>query len=92
MCRPLNNRFNETHPEFSPDGRSLAYLSDESGRRAVYVQPYPGPGRRVPISTAADFAGEPAWSRDGKELFYRAILNSQPKMMSVQNLRQRICS
>jgi Tol biopolymer transport system component len=43
--RPLiHTADNEMTPEFSPDGRWLAYVSNESGRHEVYVQPYPGPG------------------------------------------------
>ncbi len=38
-------------PRLSPDGRWVAYVSSESGRMEVYVQPFPGPGGRVPIST-----------------------------------------
>jgi len=53
----------------SPDGKWLAYGSDESGRDQLYVQPYPGPGSRVQIST--DGGSKPRWSRDGRELFYR---------------------
>ena len=68
--RPLlNTKFSETYPTLSPDGHWLAYCSDESGRSQVYVQPYPGLDKRVAIST--DGGAEPAWSRDGKELFYR---------------------
>jgi hypothetical protein len=59
----------ELAPRFSPDGRWLAYTSDESGRQEVYVQPFPGPGRRVQIST--DGGEQPVWSSDGR-LFYRA--------------------
>ncbi|MCZ6569306.1 MAG: hypothetical protein O7B23_03995 [Deltaproteobacteria bacterium] len=44
--------------------------SDESGRYEVYVQPYPGPGRRWPISTNG--GREPVWSPTGNELYYRA--------------------
>jgi len=59
---------NETSPEFSPDGRWLAYVSNQSGRLEVYVQPYPGPGERHLISTNG--GQQPAWSGNGRELFY----------------------
>jgi Tol biopolymer transport system component len=55
---------------FSPDGRWLAYSSDESGQDEVYVRPFPGPGGRVQIS--ADGGTEPVWSPDGKKVFYRS--------------------
>ena len=52
-----------------PDGRWLAYASNESGRFEAYVRPFPGPGGKWQISTAG---GEyPTWSRNGKELFFR---------------------
>jgi Tol biopolymer transport system component len=57
---------NEVTPEFSPDGRWLAYASNESGRHEVYVQPCPGPGERHLISTNG--GEQPAWGRN--ELFY----------------------
>jgi Tol biopolymer transport system component len=61
----------ESFPEFSPDGKWIAYCSDESGKNALYVQPYPGPGPRVTI-TGEGTPTEPAWSRSSKdELFYR---------------------
>ncbi len=44
----LNSRFNEMAPEFSPDGRWIAYASDESKRIEVYVRPFPGPGMQTP--------------------------------------------
>jgi serine/threonine protein kinase len=47
----LQSRFSLTHPDISPDGRWIAYASNESGAREVYVQPYPGPGERIRIST-----------------------------------------
>jgi Tol biopolymer transport system component len=54
---------------FSPDGRWIAYSSDDSGRNEIYVRPYPGPGGKIKISNEG--GAEPAWSRDGRELFYR---------------------
>ena len=54
--------------QFSPNGRWIAYSSDESGRSEVYVVPFPGPGDKVRISS--DGGQEPQWRRDGKELFY----------------------
>ena len=73
----LQTRFNETAPRFSPDGRWLAYISDESGRFEIYVQPYPGPGGKWQISTEG--GTEPMWNPNGRELFYR----SGDKMMAV---------
>lgn len=61
--------FNETACRFSPNGRFLAYSSDESGRREIYVQPFPGPGEKSVVSTNG--GNFPAWSRNGRELFYR---------------------
>jgi serine/threonine-protein kinase len=58
----------EIAPRFAPDGRWLAYSSDESGRQEVYVQPFPGPGRRVQVSAGG--GEQPVWSADGR-LFYR---------------------
>jgi Tol biopolymer transport system component len=54
---------------FSPDGRSVAYVSNETGRNEVYVQPYPGPGPKIKVST--DGGMEPAWAPGGREIFYR---------------------
>jgi len=73
----LRTPFNEGSARFSPDGRWLAYLSNESGRYEVYVQPYPGPGGKWQISTEG--GTEPVWNPNGRELFYR----SGDKMMAV---------
>jgi serine/threonine-protein kinase len=73
----LRTTFNESVPWFSPDGRWLAYVSDESGRYEVYVQPYPGPGAKSQVSTEG--GTEPAWNPNGRELFYR----TGSKMMAV---------
>ena len=52
----------------------MAYVSNESGGREVYVQPYPGPGEKVRISTGATDGGtEPVWAPNGKELLYRGF-------------------
>ena len=59
-----------THPEFSPDGHWMAYVSNESGAAEVYVQAYPGPGEKIRISTAGGI--EPIWTANGRELLYRA--------------------
>jgi Tol biopolymer transport system component len=68
--RPFIQRnHNQRHGVWSPDGRWVAYASDESGRWEVYVEPYPGPGPKTMISTEGGY--QPVWSRDGKELFYR---------------------
>ncbi len=53
---------------FSPDGRWLAYWSNESGRDEVYVQAYPGPGGKWQVSTEG--GSRPVWSKNGRELFY----------------------
>ncbi len=65
----LNSQFAEIFPEISPDGRWLAYASNESGRREVWVRPFPGPGSRWQISTQG--GDEPIWGKDGTQLFYR---------------------
>ena len=60
----------EMNPALSPDGRWLAYVSNESGSDQVYVGAFPGPGARTQVS---DAGGEgPLWSHDGRKLFYRA--------------------
>ena len=55
--------------QWSPDGRWIAFVSDESGRSEVYVVPFPVTGQRWQISTEG--GDEPVWSHDGRELFYR---------------------
>ena len=71
----------EIHPEFSPDGKWVAYVSDESGRYDVYVQPFPASGDKWPISTAGGV--HPRWRGDGKELFFLALDRT---LMSVEVL------
>jgi serine/threonine-protein kinase len=59
----------EGSPKFSPDGRWLAYCSNESGKQQVYVQAFPGPGAKIQISN--DGGTDPVWKRNGGELYYR---------------------
>ena len=66
----LKNSFS---PAFSPDGRWLAYSSEESGSLELYVQPFPGPGGKWQVSTGGGLHAR--WSRDGKELLYRTYEN-----------------
>jgi Tol biopolymer transport system component len=64
----LETPFMEFLPMISPDGRYLAYVSYESGRSEVYVQPFPQGGRKVTVSSNG--GDSVRWRRDGKELFY----------------------
>ncbi len=66
----LNSAFIEAEAAFSPDGRWLAYVSNESGRPEVYVRPFPGAGSTVLVSTGG--GRNPRWSRNLRELFYQA--------------------
>ena len=65
----LHSQFNEKFPDFSPDGRWLAYTSDESKRDEIYIRAFPGPGVKQQVSSEG--GEEPLWSRNGKQLFYR---------------------
>jgi dipeptidyl aminopeptidase/acylaminoacyl peptidase len=60
--------YNEHSATFSPNGRFIAFASDESGQLEIYVQPTAGPGERVRVSIAGGVG--PRWRRDGRELFY----------------------
>jgi serine/threonine protein kinase len=64
----IQTPFTESHGQISPDGKWLAYYSNETGRSEVYVQPFPGGAGKWQISTSG---GQfPRWRRDGRELFY----------------------
>ncbi|OGD38881.1 MAG: hypothetical protein A2V45_10805 [Candidatus Aminicenantes bacterium RBG_19FT_COMBO_58_17] len=65
----LNSKYGERYPELSPDGRWIAYSSNESKRDEVYVRPFPGPGGKWQVSN--DGGIQPLWSKDGRQLFYR---------------------
>jgi eukaryotic-like serine/threonine-protein kinase len=67
------------HANFSPDGRSIAYTSNESGRYDVYVETLPLSDRKWPISTNGGY--EPRWRADGQEIYY---LTEDRRLMAVQ--------
>jgi serine/threonine-protein kinase len=64
-------------PQLSPDGRWIAYVSGDSGNLQVYLQPFPGPGGKLQVST--DGGTSPRWARSARELFYR----NGDKMMAI---------
>ena len=66
----LQTDFAESRAMFSPDGRWIAYQSNESGKEEVYVRPFPGPGGKWQVSTNGGI--RPRWRRDGKEIFFLA--------------------
>ena len=75
----LQSEFEEAIPSFSPDGRFMAYVSNESGRNEVYLTPFPGADGKWQVSTAGGTG--PVWRSDGRELFYLAPDN---KLMSAE--------
>ena len=68
----------EMQGNFSPDGRFVAYSSNESGRFEVYVQTFPRSDRKWPVSTNGGY--EPRWRGDGREIYY---LSDDRKLMAV---------
>jgi len=76
----LKSEFTESQGRFSPDGHFVAYSSNSSGKREIYVQPFPNPqGGKWIVSKGG--GGQPRWRRDGKELFY---ISADSKMMAVE--------
>ena len=68
----IHTKSREFNPEISPNGRWIAYESDESGRREIYVRPFPAVDTgRWQISTTG--GTKPVWSRNGKELFFVSL-------------------
>jgi Tol biopolymer transport system component len=74
----LGSGFNESQGQFAPNGKWIAYVSDESGQAQVWVQAFPTPARRIQVSTTG--GAQPRWRPDGNELFYLAMDGS---LMSV---------
>jgi Tol biopolymer transport system component len=80
----LHSGFIELFGQLSPDSRWMAYTSDVSGQREVYVQPFPSADNEIRISTAG--GEQPRWKGDGKELFYLAA-NGKITVVAVTALR-----
>ena len=67
----VKTNFDERDAQFSPDGKWIAYQSNESGRFEIYIQPFPGPGSKLQVSTNG--GAQVRWGPNGKELFYIAL-------------------
>jgi serine/threonine protein kinase/Tol biopolymer transport system component len=67
----IKSPFDKRFGQFSPDGRWVAYESNESGRDEIYAQPFPGPGGKSQISTNG--GAQPRWNKNGKEIFYISL-------------------
>jgi serine/threonine-protein kinase len=80
--RFATSKFIQGSGRFSPDGKWVAYCSNEAGRNEVFVQPWPGPGPKIQISSEG--GTDPIWSRNSRELFYR----NRDKMMVVAVVTQ----
>ena len=63
----VRTQFDEKAPKFSPNGRYVAYVSNESGSDQVYIRPFSGDGR---LRVSLDGGAQPRWRRDGKELIF----------------------
>src|SRR5438309_1199910 len=75
----LQTDYADLYGRFSPDGRWITYVSNESGKREVYVRGFPAAGGKWQISNGG--GGQPHWRRDGKELFY---VTADKKLMAVE--------
>jgi Tol biopolymer transport system component len=81
-ARPyMQTPYSEFAGRFSPDGRWVAYRSNESGQAEIYVAPFPGPGEKTRISATGAVGGYPRWRSDGRELFY---LSSDNALVAVE--------
>ena len=66
----VTRNVNEMAPRFSPDGKWVAAMTDESGQMEVYVRSFPEPTSRIQVSV--DGGQQPSWAKDGRSLYYRA--------------------
>ncbi len=75
----VQTAFDESWAAFAPDGKWIAYNSDESGSEQVYVAPFPGPGGRWQVSSAG--GSRPRWRKDGQEIYFLA---ADDKLMAAE--------
>ena len=68
----MQTQYSEFAARFSPDGRWVAYRSNEAGQADIYVAPFPGPGEKQRITSTGADGGYPRWRNDGRELYYLA--------------------
>ncbi len=79
VAKPLlQTKWTLQNAQFSPDGRWMAYASNETGSMEIYVSPFPSGAGKWQVSSGG--GQEPKWRQDGKELFY---LSAEGKMMAV---------
>jgi hypothetical protein len=76
----LSDRFDTMYPSVSPDGKWLAYVSNQSGVQQVYVRTFESEGEPVPVSLTG--GTEPVWGNDGREIFFRAFSDSDVDLVS----------
>ena len=76
----LEGDFNAEGANFSPDGRYVAYLSQETGQREIYIRPYQGSGGQVTVSVGG--GREPIWAKNG-DLFYRSLSGERMFVVAV---------
>lgn len=76
----LRTPFQERSPMFSPDGKWIAYMSNESGEPQVYVDSFPRKGSKHRVSV--ERAGYPAWQRNGSALFFLSLVGNRPLMIA----------
>ena len=74
--------YDEAYPALSPDGRWLAYVSNEANRPEVYLRALDGGAGKVLVSQSG--GSEPVWSRDGHELFYRSLGPAEPQLIAAR--------
>ena len=76
----FTSEYFESNATFSPDGQWLAYVSNQNGPRSIYVRPYPAAEPATLIAIPGDGQGNPAWSRDGRQIYF-GLRAGEPSML-----------